>query len=87
MKTFTFTITDPLGIHARPAGMLVKEVSKYSSAVTIATPAKSVDARRLMAVMGLGAKTGDTITLTIEGEDEDFAAKALELYCKELLAS
>jgi phosphocarrier protein HPr len=35
MKEFTYTITDPVGIHARPAGLLVKEVKKYGSTFTL----------------------------------------------------
>lgn len=87
MKTITFTITDPLGIHARPAGLLVKQVMKFQCATTIATATKSVDARRLMAVMGLGAKTGDVITMTFDGEEEAEAAEALDVFCRDTLAS
>ncbi|MEG0803876.1 MAG: HPr family phosphocarrier protein [Pygmaiobacter sp.] len=87
MKSFTFTITDPLGIHARPAGLLVKQVAAFQSSATIATEAKSVDARRLMAVMGLGAKTGTAVTMTFEGADEEAAATALEAFCRETLAT
>lgn len=87
MKTFTFTITDPLGIHARPAGLLVKQISKFQSAVTIGTSVKTVDARRLMAVMGLGAKCGDEIAMTFDGADEAEAAEALKQFCLETLAS
>lgn len=87
MKTFSFTITDPLGIHARPAGLLVKALQPFTSAATIATEKKSVDARRLMAVMSLGAKTGDQVTMTFEGADEDAACEALQKFCGETLAS
>ena len=80
MKTFEYTITDELGIHARPAGMLVKEASKFTSKVMIASPKKEVDAKRIMGVMSMGVKKGDTVKLTIEGEDEDAAASALEKF-------
>ena len=60
MKTFEYTITDELGIHARPAGMLVKEASKFASKIMIASPKKEVDAKRIMGVMSMGAKKGDT---------------------------
>ena len=73
MKTFEYTITDELGIHARPAGMLVKEASEFASK-------KEVDAKRIMGVMSLGVKKGDTVKLTIEGEDEDAAASALKAF-------
>ena len=70
MKTIEYTIKDALGIHARPAGLLVKEAGKFASKIMIASPKKEVDAKRIMGVMGLGVKCGDTIKLTIEGEDE-----------------
>lgn len=80
MKTFEYTITDELGIHARPAGMLVKEASGFASKIMIASPKKEADAKRIMGVMSLGVKKGDTVKLTIEGEDEDAAASALKAF-------
>lgn len=77
MKTFEYTITDPLGIHARPAGMIAAEAKKFTSQITIAKGEKSADARRLFALMGLSAKEGDTLTVTCVGEDEEAAAEAL----------
>ena len=56
MKSFSYTVKDELGIHARPAGMLVKEVKNFQSKVTLEKDGKSVDASRLMAVMGMGVK-------------------------------
>ena len=45
MTTFNYTITDPVGIHARPAGLLVKEIKSFAgSAVTITKGEKSVNA-------------------------------------------
>lgn len=70
MKTVEYTIKDALGIHARPAGLLVKEAGKFASKIMIASPKKEVDAKRIMGVMGLGVKCGDTVKLTIEGADE-----------------
>ena len=70
MKQFTYTINDELGIHARPAGLLVKLAKKYASKVTIEKDGKTCDMRKLMAVMGLGIKQGETITVTVEGDDE-----------------
>ena len=64
MKEFTYTIKEPVGIHARPAGMLAKEAKSCQSTVTIVDKnGKSVDATRLMALMGMGIKCGDTVTL------------------------
>ena len=55
MKEFVYTIKEPVGIHARPAGMLAKEAKACQSTVTIVDKnGKSVDATRLMALMGMG---------------------------------
>jgi phosphocarrier protein HPr len=85
MKTFEYTITDPVGIHARPAGMLVKEVKNYASNVTIVKGDGKADAKKLMVLMGLGVKCGETVTVEVEGGDEDTAAAALETFFKENL--
>lgn len=82
MKSFEYTITDPVGIHARPAGLLVKEVKKYESRVIIKKGEKEVDASKLMVLMSLGAKQNDTITVSIEGPDEETACEALKAYFK-----
>lgn len=71
MKEFTYKITDPIGIHARPAGMLAKKAAELDSTVTIIKDGKSVDTRRLMALMQLGIKESDEITVRIEGGNED----------------
>ena len=86
MKEFTYTIKEPVGIHARPAGMLAKEAKTCQSTVTIVDKnGKSVDATRLMALMGMGIKCGDTVTVKSEGADEDTAAPALEKFFNEHL--
>lgn len=69
MKRFTYTITDPVGIHARPAGILVKEVKKYQSVVTVSNDNGSANAGKLMALMRLGIKCGDTVTLMQGGSE------------------
>ncbi len=85
MKEFTHVIADPLGLHARPAGMLVKAAAGYKSAITITAPTGKADARRIMAVMRLAAKQGMTLTVSCEGEDEDVAAAGLQAFLKENL--
>ena len=77
MKEFTYTVRDKVGIHARPAGMLVKLVKEYSSDVYIEKGDKRIKADRLIAVMNMGIKQGDTVTITIEGVDEEEAYKSL----------
>lgn len=83
MKSFDYKIKDKLGIHARPAGLLVKFVSQYKSQTTIKLGEKSADAKRLFAVMGLGAKYEDTINVTVSGEDEDLAVNQIQKFCQE----
>lgn len=80
MKEFTYQVKDQLGIHARPAGMLINEAKKYKSVLTIDTGAKKAELTRLMAVMALGVKCGQTVTITAEGEDEDKAIKEIEKF-------
>ena len=78
MKTFTYTIQDAVGIHARPAGLLAKLAKEFSSTVLLEKGEKSVNVTKLMMLMGMGIKCGDTVTFKIEGDDEDAAAKAIE---------
>ncbi len=87
MKQFTYTITDPLGLHARPAGRLVKAVKAMDSTVTIAKAGdgKSAAVKKLMSVMALGVKAGETVTVTIERVNEDANAAALERFFRENL--
>ena len=66
MKNFEYTIKDELGIHARPAGMLVKEAKKYQSKITITKEGKSAEASKLMAVMSLVVKCGQTVQIAVE---------------------
>ena len=78
MKTFTYTIKDEVGIHARPAGMLAKTAKGFKSEIMIEKDGKAVNATKLMMLMGLGVKCGETVTITVNGEDEEAAAKAME---------
>lgn len=85
MKVFEYTITDEVGIHARPAGVLAKKVKEYASKVTITKGGKSAEAQKLMAVMSLGVKKGETVTVSVEGEDEEKAFPEIEAFFKENL--
>lgn len=85
MKEFTYVITDTEGIHARPAGELVKKAKEYASSVTVIKEEKKADAKKLFGLMGLGVKQGMEITVQVEGEDEEAAAAALEAFLKENL--
>lgn len=85
MKTFDYVIKDALGIHARPAGLLVKEAKQYASKITLKKAETEVDATRLMAVMALGVKKGERVTVTVDGEDEAEACRALQRFFEEQL--
>lgn len=80
MQEFDFTIRDSLGIHARPAGQLVKAIKGFQSKVMITKGDKSVDATRLMSLMGLGVKCGDLVHVTVEGPDEDAAYTEIKAF-------
>ncbi len=85
MKKFTYTIKDEIGIHARPAGMLAKKAKEFESTVMLEKGGKTANAAKLIAVMGLGVKCGDTVTVTVEGSDEERAAAEMESFFSENL--
>ena len=78
MKEFTYVIKEELGLHARPAGLLVKEAKKFQSATTLAAKGKTAAAGKLIAIMSMGVKQ-------VEGPDEDAAFEALEKFFQENL--
>ena len=80
MKELKHVIADPMGLHARPAGMLVKACAGYTSKVTVTAPTGTADAKRLMGIMRLAAKQGMEITITIDGADEEKAAAELQAF-------
>lgn len=82
MNQFNHIIKDELGIHARPAGLLVKEASKFSSEIIVSKGENKADAKKIFGLMGLAAKCGDTLTITANGEDEDSAIAALKDFLK-----
>ncbi len=85
MKEFTYVITDEIGLHARPAGLLVKEAKAFESAITLNCNGKNAAANKLIAIMSMGVKKGDAVTVQIEGADEDTAYEALEKFFQENL--
>ena len=85
MKEFKHIINDPMGLHARPAGMLVKACAGYASKVTVTAPTGTADAKRLMGIMRLAAKQGMELTIAVEGADEEKAAAELQAFLAENL--
>ena len=82
MIEFVYTIKDPVGIHARPAGLLSKEGRKYKSTITVEKDGTAVNVLKLIALMKLGVKCGETVTVRVEGEDEAVAGPAMEEFFK-----
>lgn len=85
MRQFQYTIAAPVGIHARPAGLLVKAAKALDSTVTVEKDGKSAAATKLMALMGLGIKGGDTVTVSVEGGDEQASLTAMEQFFRDNL--
>lgn len=83
MVKFTFVVHDEMGLHARPAGALVKEAAKCSCKVTLRKGEKTGDAKKIFNVMGLSIKADEEVELTVEGENEQEEAAALEAFIKE----
>ncbi|MCQ2515733.1 MAG: HPr family phosphocarrier protein [Saccharofermentans sp.] len=83
MKTFTYTIKNEIGVHVRPAGQLSTAASKYISKVVITNGDKSAEATQILAVMSLGIKCGDEITVNTIGEDEERAAEGIKKFLNE----
>lgn len=85
MRTFTYIIKDEIGIHARPAGLLVKEARKYDSKITLNAHGKQAEATKLMAIMTLGVKHGDAVEVAIEGKDEETAFEGVKAFFEQYL--
>lgn len=85
MKKFSYIIKDKVGIHARPAGMLVKKAGSYESTITIEKNGTAVNLSKLIALMQLDVKCNETVTITVDGEDEDEAYDSIKLFFEENL--
>lgn len=85
MKEFNYVIKDEIGIHARPAGLLVKEAKKYESKIVLSANGKKAEATKLMAIMGLGVRTGQTVEIEISGADEEAAYDGIKAFFEENL--
>ncbi|MDR0380369.1 MAG: HPr family phosphocarrier protein [Oscillospiraceae bacterium] len=79
MERMEFVIKDPDGIHARPAGVLVKRMQAFPCDILIEKGDKEADGKKLFALMKMAVKKGDTITITARGDQaaEAIAAAAL----------
>jgi phosphocarrier protein len=80
MKEYAYTITDPVGIHARPAGLLIKELSQFSSVITISRGTDNCDGKKLLALMKMRVKQGETILVKADGTDENAAIEGAKAF-------
>ena len=83
METFTYKIKDEIGIHARPAGILAKKAKEFESEIILKCNGKSANATKLIALMGLGVKCGDTVEVTVSGKDEKEVLKIMQEFFSE----
>ena len=74
------TIQREQGLEARPIAVLVQKASQFSSKVRIEVGTKSINAKSIMGMMTLSVGNGDEVVVVTEGDDEEAAAKEIELY-------
>lgn len=82
MRELQYIVMDETGIHARPAGLLAKEASRFQSEIRMTKGEQIADAKRIFSIMGLAVKHKELISITIEGEDEEEAIVAMEKFLK-----
>ena len=80
MVSFRYVIRDKLGIHARSAGLLVREAAKLNSKITICKGTRSGDARKVFNVMALAVKENDEIVVNVEGDTEEADAAVMKAF-------
>jgi len=83
MVSFEYTVKDPMGVHARPAGIMVRQIKDVPASVRIACGSRSADAKKLFGIMGMAVKCGETVTVTIDGEDEAAMLERLKAFFAE----
>ena len=72
-RTIEVTILNPSGLHARPAAQIVERAKEFEADIELASGKRTANARSIMSVLALGADTGDLLTITADGRDEDEA--------------
>ncbi len=85
MRSFSYKVKDPNGIHARPAGLLVKTASDFDSEITIEHKGNTANAKKIFSLMSLGVKQGEEIVINTLGNDENEAMAAMEIFIKQNL--
>lgn len=72
-----FTIVSDVGLHARPATLLVQEASRYGSDIDLTYDEKTVNVKSIMGVMSLGLSKGLTFSISADGHDEKEAMEGI----------
>ncbi|MDR1389358.1 MAG: HPr family phosphocarrier protein [Treponema sp.] len=85
MRTFEYTVCDELGLHARPAGRLVRCAKSFLSRIRVICNGKSGDAKRLIGLMKIEIKKGERVLFEINGDDEKAAEEKLQRFCRDNL--
>ncbi len=85
METFEYVLKDKAGIHARPAGVVVKTAKEFESKITMENKGKKINCKGIFAVMSLAAKSGEKVVITIDGPDEKEAAEKMRKVMEENL--
>lgn len=85
MKTFDYTIKEELGMHARPAGLILQLAKEFKSDIFVTNKGKTGNLKRLLSVLDLDIQYQDTVTVRIEGSDEDVAAEEMLAFFEENL--
>ena len=85
METFEYVLKDKAGIHARPAGVVVKTAKEFESKIPMDNKGKKINCKGIFAVMSRAAKSGEKVVITIDGPDEKEAAEKMRKVMEENL--
>lgn len=85
MREFSYTVNASAGIHARPAGLLSKLAADCGVDIVVEKDGREAEVKRLLALMCLGVKCGDEITVKVSGEKEDAAYADIKTFFEENL--
>jgi phosphocarrier protein HPr len=77
MREETLTVINKIGLHARPAALLVKTAAAFASEVTLVKADKTFNAKSILTVMAAGVRQGDSVTVRASGADEEAAVAAV----------
>lgn len=80
MKQFSYVLSNEDAVQTRPMSNLVREAARFSSKIRLISGAKTAALEEIRSVMGLNMHSGNTVTVTVEGKDEEAAVAAIQNY-------